>query len=120
MAWIAWTLVAVVALLHILFMAAEMFAWEKMARRVVEPSVARATKALGANQGLYNGFLAAGLIWSLRAPPAIDTHLAVFFLGFVVVAGIFGALTILPINYRLFVLQSVPALCALLALWMVG
>ena len=120
MAWIAWTLVAAVAFLHVLFMAAEMFAWEKMAKRVVDPPVARATKALGANQGLYNGFLAVGLMWSLRSPPALDTPVAVLFLSFCVIAGIFGAVTIKPINYRLFALQAMPALCALLALWTLG
>jgi putative membrane protein len=73
----------------------------------------------GWNQDLYNGFLAAGLIWSLSwPPPAVNTRLAGFFLICVLVAGVFGALTIKPINRILPVAQALPALLALVALWL--
>ena len=85
-------LVALVALLHAYFLALEMFLWTKpTGRRVfgLTAELAESTKVLAANQGLYNGFLAAGLIWSLFAGfPA-----KVFFLVCVIVAGIFGAIT---------------------------
>ena len=70
------------------------------------------TKVLAANQGLYNGFLAAGLIWALLAPPTMATPLAIFFLGCVVVAGIYGGLTA---NKRILFIQALPALVALIA-----
>jgi putative membrane protein len=121
MSWLPWLLIALVALLHILFMAGEMLFWPKMAVQVagLSPEVGKATKAVGKNQGLYNGFLAAGLIWSLGwAPPTIiDVEVAGFFLICVLVAGVFGAFTIKPVNYGLLALQAFPALAALLALW---
>lgn len=121
MSQIAWLLVALVAILHVVFMAAEMFAWTKIAPKVagLTISVAQATEVLGKNQGLYNGFLAAGLIWALGwPPPALDARVAVFFLVCVLVAGVFGALTLKPINRGLLVVQALPALCALAALWL--
>jgi putative membrane protein len=122
MAWISWLLVALVAVLHIAFMAAEMFAWDKLAPRVagLPPPIVQATKALGANQGLYNGFLAAGLFWSLGEPPTLTTSLALFFVVCVLIAGVFGALTIKPVNRGLLALQAFPALLALIALWLRG
>src|SRR5687768_4912015 len=85
--------VIVVALLHIAFLVLEMFLWTKpFGRRTfgLSRELAEATKGLAANQGLYNGFLAAGLIWGvLEGAFAIK----VFFLGCVIVAGIFGAIT---------------------------
>jgi putative membrane protein len=118
--WLAWSLVAFVAAAHFLFMAAEMFAWAKIARRVagLTDPVAEATKAIGANQGLYNGFLAAGLTWSLAwsAAPALDRPLALFFVICVLIAGIFGAFTIQRVNLSLLGVQALPALLALLAL----
>ena len=119
--WPAWLLIALVAILHVAFMAAEMFAWTKIAPKVagLPLPVAQATEALGKNQGLYNGFLAAGLIWSLGWPaPTFDAHLAVFFLICVLAAGVFGALTLKPINRGLLLAQALPALCALIALWL--
>ncbi|BBO21218.1 MAG: hypothetical protein HKUEN07_00040 [Rhodocyclaceae bacterium] len=87
--------VALVALLHLHFLVLEMFFWDKpLGRRAfgLTPEFAAASKALAANQGLYNGFLVAGLAWGLWLG-AGGTPIKVFFLGCVVVAGVFGALT---------------------------
>jgi len=84
-----------VALLHVWFLVLEMFLWTKpYGRRVfgLAPEKAELTRSLAANQGLYNGFLAAGLVWGLMAGP--DGHtIKVFFLSCVIIAGIFGAAT---------------------------
>lgn len=87
--------VALVALLHLLFLVLEMFLWTKpIGRRTfgLSRELAEETAALAANQGLYNGFLAAGLLWSLLAE-AQGFSLKIFFLGCVIVAGLFGAAT---------------------------
>jgi putative membrane protein len=92
---VANTLVAFVALLHILFLILEMFLWTKpLGRRIFGFSreLADQTATLAANQGLYNGFLAAGLIWGLISGVA-GRDILVFFLVCIVIAGIFGALT---------------------------
>ena len=114
MAWIGVILSAVVALEHIGFMALEMFFWTspfglKVFNQTAESASASAT--LAANQGLYNGFLAAGLIWGV-VTGRVDV--LVFFLACVVVAGVFGAATVKP---RIFFVQAVPALLALGALY---
>ena len=104
--------IAIVALLHLYFLVLEMFLWTKpTGRRVfnLTPEFAKASKTLAANQGLYNGFLAAGLIWGLVAdamgsPGGYGVKL--FFLACVVVAGIFGAVTV---NRRIFFVQALPA-----------
>jgi putative membrane protein len=88
--------VAIVALLHLLFLWLEMFQWSKpLGRRVfgLSRELAEQTKALAANQGLYNGFLAAGLIWGLWAGPVAGFAPRVFFTACVVAAGLFGAAT---------------------------
>ena len=88
--------VALVALLHLLFLWLEMFQWTKPTGRKVfglSRELAEQTKALAANQGLYNGFLAAGLIWGLWAGPVAGFAPRVFFTACVVVAGLFGAAT---------------------------
>lgn len=106
-------LVAVVALLHLYFLVLEMFLWTKpFGRRTfgLTPELAQATASLAANQGLYNGFLAAGLVWSLLAEPPFDFRLKIFFLGCVVVAGIYGAATA---NRKILWIQAAPALLAL-------
>lgn len=108
--------VALVALLHAWFLALEMFLWEKpagMRTFRLTPERARDTKVLAANQGLYNGFLATGLIWSLALGGREGFHVAIFFLTCVIVAGIYGALTV---NRRIFFFQALPALLALVAL----
>jgi putative membrane protein len=101
-----------VALLHVGFLVLEMFLWDKpFGRRVfgLKPEFAAATKSLAANQGLYNGFLAAGLAWGLVLG-ADGLQVKLFFLACVIVAGVFGAVT--ANRYILFV-QAVPAILAL-------
>jgi len=85
--------VVVVALLHLYFLVLEMFLWDKpLGRRIfgLSPEFASASKSLAMNQGLYNGFLAAGLVWGLSLGAA-GNPVKIFFLACVVVAGIFGA-----------------------------
>lgn len=109
-------LIGLIAVLHLYILWLEMFAWESRGPRVFRTIPAHLfapTRALMANQGLYNGFLAAGLIWSLVAGPALGRPLATFFLACVAVAGIFGALTA---SRRIFFVQAAPALLALLLL----
>jgi putative membrane protein len=104
--------VVLVALLHGYFLILEMFLWTKpYGRRVfgLTPERAEATKSLAANQGLYNGFLAAGLVWGLWA--GADGHtVKMFFLGCVIVAGIVGAITA---NRKILWVQAVPGAVAL-------
>jgi putative membrane protein len=102
----------VVALLHVYFLVLEMFFWDKpLGRRVfrLTPEFAAASKSLAANQGLYNGFLAAGLVWSFVPGPA-GHPVRIFFLGCVIVAGLFGAHTVSP---KIFWVQAFPAFVAL-------
>jgi putative membrane protein len=104
--------VALVALLHLYFLVLEMFFWEKpLGLRVfgLTPEFARASRALAANQGLYNGFIFAGLIWGLSLGAAGDS-IKIFFLGCVIVAGVFGALTV---NRRILWVQALPGAAAL-------
>lgn len=111
---IADVLVGVVALLHAWFLVLEMFLWTKpLGLRTFRnsPEHARASATLAANQGLYNGFLVAGLVWGLLAPaPEQAFALKTFFLGCVVTAGLFGAATV---SKRIFFVQALPALIAL-------
>jgi putative membrane protein len=116
MSLITQVLIALVALLHLYFLALEMFFWDKpLGRKVfhLTPEFAAASKTLAANQGLYNGFLAAGLIWGLWVGDHFGFHIELFFLACVIVAGIYGALTV---NKRIFFFQALPALLALAAL----
>lgn len=103
---------ALVALLHVYFLVLEMFLWTTpYGRRVFRLSEeqALATKRLAANQGLYNGFLAAGLIWALTL--GMEGHaIRYFFLGCVVAAGVFGAMTV---NRKILFVQALPAALAL-------
>jgi putative membrane protein len=106
-------LIALVALLHVYFLVLEMFLWDKpFGRKVFKltPEFATASKALAANQGLYNGFLVAGLVWGLLAN---DFHVKIFFLACVVVAGVYGGYSV---NRRIFFVQAVPAIVALVLL----
>ncbi len=110
-------LIVLVALLHVYFMYLEMVAWNQpLGRKVFKltPEFAAASKALAANQGLYNGFLVAGLVWGLMLGEA-GFSVKVFFLACVVIAGIFGAATV---SRRILYVQAVPAAFALLALWL--
>ena len=105
-------LIVLVALLHFYFLYLEMFLWDKprglKSFRMTE-EVAKQSKTLAMNQGLYNGFLAAGLIWSLFT----DDSVKIFFLSCVIIAGIFGALTV---SKRIFYIQAVPAILGLVVL----
>jgi putative membrane protein len=106
-------LTGLVALLHVYFLVLEMFLWttpfgRKTFKRSAEEM--EQTKVLAANQGLYNGFLAAGLVWSLVGNDAIAHPVRVFFLSCVIVAGLYGAMT--AAKQILFV-QALPAIAAL-------
>ena len=112
---IAQCLIALVALLHVYILVLEMFLWDTpYGRRVfsLTPEKAAATKVLAANQGLYNGFLAAGLLWGLTLG-AEGRPVQIFFLLCVVLAGVFGGLTA---NRRILLVQALPALIALVLL----
>ncbi|MGB9367823.1 MAG: DUF1304 domain-containing protein [Xanthobacteraceae bacterium] len=109
-------LIALVALEHIYFLVLEMFLWTTpVARKALgmSPEKAEHTKVLAANQGLYNGFLAAGLFWSLLAPATYAMQLALFFLGCVLVAGLYGGATV---GKPIWAMQALPAAIALLVL----
>jgi putative membrane protein len=104
--------VALVALAHLWFLALEMFFWTKpLGLRTfgLAPDFAAASKSLAANQGLYNGFLAAGLVWGLVLGVA-GNPIKIFFLGCVVVAGVFGALTA---SRKILWVQALPGAVAL-------
>jgi putative membrane protein len=108
MAMLANVVIALVALLHIWFLVLEMFLWDKpMGLRAFGQSLekARESKVLAANQGLYNGFLAAGLAWGLLLGPA-GFGVKVFFLSCVLVAGLFGAATA---SRKILFVQALPA-----------
>jgi putative membrane protein len=106
-------LVAIVAAIHVFFLVLEMFLWRTptgMRIFATEPVFAAQAATLAANQGLYNGFLAAGLAWSVVAADPIAFQLRVFFLGCVIVAGVFGAATV---SRRILGIQALPAAIAL-------
>ena len=108
--------IAVIALLHLWFLILEMFLWTKpsgLRAFGTTAEFAEQSKALAANQGLYNGFLAAGLVWGLVEGGHVGFHIEIFFLACVIVAGIYGAATV---NKRIFFFQALPALLALVAL----
>jgi putative membrane protein len=119
MNWIANILVALVALLHVYFLVLEMFLWTKpLGLKTFGQSLERATDSavLAANQGLYNGFLAAGLIWGLVHPtPGFGFQIKAFFLACVIVAGVYGAATV---SRRILFVQAAPAALALIVLWL--
>jgi len=108
-------LISLVILLHLYFLWFEMFAWTTRGKKVFKkfpPELFEPTRPMAANQGLYNGFLAAGLGWSLFLGDGIwATRIAAFFLCCVVIAGVFGALTA---DRKIFYIQALPALLALI------
>jgi putative membrane protein len=107
--------VALIALLHVYFLVLEMFLWTKpRGRRTFRTTVeyAESTKVLAANQGLYNGFLAAGLAWGLSQGVA-GQGTKVFFLGCVLVAGLYGGATV---GRKILFIQAAPAAIALVLL----
>ena len=111
---IANLLISFVAISHLGFLVLEMFLWTKPPGLKVfrnTPEKAQTTKVLAANQGLYNGFLVAGLIWGLvNEDVTFGFQIKFFFLACVIVAGIFGAATV---NKRIFFVQALPAILAL-------
>ncbi|KAE9362798.1 DUF1304-domain-containing protein [Stipitochalara longipes BDJ] len=110
--------VTFVGLLHVYILVLEMFLWTTPRGRKafgLTADFASKTKALAANQGLYNGFLSAGLMWGLLHPvPEFGKQIELFFLTLVVVAGIFGGATAKP---KIFFIQSVPAGIAISAVY---
>ncbi|UJH69278.1 DUF1304 domain-containing protein [Allomuricauda sp. SCSIO 65647] len=114
---IAKIIIALVALLHLYFLWLEMFAWTTKAKKVFRKfpkELFEPTKTMAANQGLYNGFLAAGLIWSLTIKNATwQFNVALFFLACVAVAGVYGAISV---SKKIFIVQALPALLGILLL----
>jgi putative membrane protein len=106
-------LVVIIALLHVYFLVLEMFLWNTpFGHKTFKTTPEQATLSapLAKNQGLYNGFLAAGLVWGLMAPGAEGFHVTHFFLICVLVAGVYGGITA---NRKIFFVQALPALIAL-------
>jgi len=116
---IALLLVTFVALSHVTFLILEMFYWNDPVGREIfgtTPEFAAASAVLAANQGLYNGFLAAGLLWGLFHPtPAVAFQIKVFFLLCVIVSGAYGAWSV---SQRILFVQAAPAALALILLWL--
>ena len=109
--------VALIALLHVYILVLEMFLWDTPKGRKafnLSPQLAKDTKVLAANQGLYNGFLAAGLFWGLYLGSA-GNHIKFFFLACVLVAGIYGAATS---SKKILYIQAIPALIGLALLYL--
>jgi putative membrane protein len=119
MIWIANLLVALVAALHVYFLVLEMFLWTRpLGLKTFRNSVEKANDSavLAANQGLYNGFLAAGLVWGLvQSVPGFGLQIKIFFLLCVITAGIYGAMTV---SRRILYVQAAPAALALILLWL--
>jgi len=104
-------LIAIIAIEHLIILWIEMFGWETAGKKVFTSlplDLFKPTKILAANQGLYNGFLSAGLIWSLLITDALwQNNVALFFLGCVIIAGIYGAITS---SKKIFFVQALPAI----------
>ncbi|WP_229717422.1 DUF1304 domain-containing protein [Parapedobacter defluvii] len=113
-------LILLVAVEHLYILWIEMFAWETAGKKAFGGSLPdhlfTPTKKLAANQGLYNGFLAAGLIWSLLINDAIwSQYIAAFFLSCVIIAAVYGAISA---SRKILIIQGLPAIAALTALWL--
>lgn len=110
-------LIAIIVLFHLYFLWLEMFAWTTKAKKVfrtIPDDLFEKTKVLAANQGLYNGFLAAGLIWSLFiSDENWSKNVALFFLSCVAIAGIYGAYSA---SKKIFYVQALPAIITILTL----
>jgi putative membrane protein len=120
MAAIATVVVLIVAAIHIYIVILEMFLWRTergMRSFGTDPAFAERSASLAANQGLYNGFLVAGLLWGVLAADPVGFQVRVFFLICVIVAGLFGAATV---SRRILVVQAAPAALALAAVLAVG
>ena len=118
---VAVALVGLIAVEHVYILVVEMFLWQTAYGRkafALTPEKAALTADMAKNQGLYNGFLAAGLIYALVAPnPAVALHFQIFFSACVAVAGIYGGATVFK---KIFFLQGVPGLAALAAVLVAG
>jgi len=115
-------LIGIIAIEHIYILWLEMFAWETRGKKVFRGSMPAElftpTKTLAANQGLYNGFLAAGLIWTFFiGDPVWKTNISIFFLCCVIIAGVYGAMTA---SRKIFFIQALPAIIALAFIWLMG
>ncbi len=113
-------LVLIVAAIHAYILVLEMFLWQTprgMRSFGTDPAFAARSATLAANQGLYNGFLAAGLLWGVLAGDPIGQPVKIFFLACVIVAGLYGAATV---SRRILVVQAVPAALALGAVLLAG
>ena len=120
MATIAAILVALVAAIHVYILVLEMFLWRTprgLKAFRMDQEFADRSATLAANQGLYNGFLAAGLIWGLFASDPVGFPVKVFFLLCVIVAGLYGAATV---SRRILLVQALPAVLALVAVGITG
>jgi putative membrane protein len=110
-------LIGLVAALHFYFLYLEMFAWTTKGPKVFRnfpKDLFAPTKQMAANQGLYNGFLAAGLIWSFFiSDPVWQNNIALFFLGCVLIAAVYGAFSV---SKKIFIIQGIPALLAIAAI----
>ncbi|MEL0645055.1 DUF1304 domain-containing protein [Olleya sp. Ti.3.14] len=104
-----------VTLLHVYFLYFEMFAWETTGRKVFKnfpKSLFKPTKSMAANQGLYNGFLAAGLLWTFFITNQYwQSNIRLFFLSCVAIAGIYGAMSV---SKKIFFVQALPAIIGIL------
>lgn len=110
-------LIALVALIHVYIVILEMLLWDKpFGRRVfgLTPEFAAESKTLAANQGLYNGFLVVGLLWGLSLGSA-GLEIKIFFLSCVLVAGVFGGITV---GRKILIVQAMPATAALAAVYL--
>jgi len=114
-------LIGFVAIEHIYILWLEMFAWTTRGKKTFKsfpPDLFEKTKSLAANQGLYNGFLAAGLIWSLIiTDPVWSTNVSTFFLSCVIIAGVYGSVTA---DKKIFAIQAMPAIIALVVKMLIG
>lgn len=112
-------IIGIVTLEHLYFMYFEMFAWETIGKKTFKSlpeHLFKPTKGLAANQGLYNGFLSAGLIWTFFINDVVwQTNIATFFLSCVIIAGVFGAITA---SKKIFFVQALPAILALVFLFL--
>ena len=115
MSFLAQFMIAFVAIVHLYILWMEMFAWETAGKRTFKKALAAElytpTKGLAANQGLYNGFLSAGLLWTFMITDALwKSNISIFFLSCVIIAGAYGAWST---DKKIFFVQSVPAILAL-------
>ncbi len=115
MSFLAQFMIAFVAIVHLYILWMEMFAWETAGKRTFKKALPEAlftpTKGLAANQGLYYGFLSAGLLWTFMITDALwKSNISIFFLSCVIIAGVYGAIST---DKKIFFVQSVPAILAL-------